>query len=136
MNPKSGKAGKPVPPAEPQSALEADTADTGEVAKLKAEQSRTQTGKYGSPTVKPYKPPETQQEKEQKRSWIEIKLVDEEDQPVPGEPYQITLPDGSVIEGTLNEEGCARVDGLDPGSCSVTFPNLDRTAWEPKSGGS
>ena len=51
----------------------------------------------------------------------------------PGEPYSITLPDGSTVaDGTLDEKGRARVDNIDPGTCKVTFPNLDEEAWQPK----
>ena len=115
-----------VAPTEPKQAEEADTADPGEVETVKAEQRKTQSGKYGSVAVKPYKPPQTNAEKQQKKSWIEIKLLDEENRPVPGEPYEIKLPDGSVVEGTLDGEGFARVDGIDPGSAEVKFPRLDQ----------
>ena len=99
--------------------------------KIKAEQLQTKSGKYGSTPVKPYKPPQTQEEHEKKKSWIEIELVDEEKNPVPGERFKITLPDGeTVAEGTLNEKGFARVDGIDPGTCKITFPELDQEAWE------
>ena len=43
---------------------------------------------------------------------------------------EITLPDGTVAQGTLDNNGFARVDGIDPGSCQITFPNLDTEAWE------
>jgi type VI secretion system secreted protein VgrG len=63
--------------------------------------------------------------------WIEIELVDEADQPVPGEKYEIAMPDQTVKKGTLDEKGWARVDGIkDPGQCKITFPNLDREAWD------
>ncbi|NTV37814.1 MAG: hypothetical protein HGA82_01245, partial [Anaerolineales bacterium] len=63
--------------------------------------------------------------------WIEIELVDEANQPVPGEKYEITMPDQTVKEGTLDEKGWARVDGIkDPGQCKITFPNLDKEAWD------
>jgi hypothetical protein len=131
MNPKSGKAGTPVDPAEPKSAEEADKADPGEVAETKANQQQTQTGKYGSEKVKPHKPPQTEEEKKQKTSWIEIEMVDEEDNPVPGEKYRITLPDGeTVAEGTLDDKGFARVEGIEPGTCKITFPELDKDTWE------
>jgi hypothetical protein len=130
MNPKSGKADTPVDPAEPKSAEEADKADPGEVEQTKAEQRKTQSGKYGSEKVKPYKPPQTEEEKEAKPSWIEIKLVDESGKPVPGEVYRVTLADGqTVAEGTLDEKGFARIDGIDPGTCKVTFPNQDKETW-------
>jgi hypothetical protein len=131
MNPKSGKAGTPVDPADPKAAKDADKADPGEVEQVKAEQQQTQTGKYGSEKVKPYKPPQTEEEKKQKTSWIEIEMMDEENQPVPGMAYRITLPDGeTVAEGTLDDKGFARVDGIEPGTCKITFPDLDKDAWE------
>jgi len=130
-SPKSGKAGTAVEPAAPKEAQDADKADPGEVEQIKAEQRKTETGKYGSVKVKPYKPPTTKEEKATKKSWIEIKLLDEDGQPVPGEPYSIKLPDGSVVDGTLDGNGFARVDGIDPGSAEVSFPELDEEGIKP-----
>ncbi len=135
MNKKSGTAGSPVSPADPDAAAEADQADPGEVEKIKAEQRKTQTGKYGKVKVKPYKPPgptDPEDEKEKKTSWIEIGMVYETNgDPVPGLSYEITLPDGeTVASGTLDEKGFARVEGFEPGSCKVSFPDLDKEAWE------
>jgi hypothetical protein len=60
-------------------------------------------------------------------------LTDEHGKVVPGEPYRLVLPDGQTLaEGTLDEKGFARVEGVDAGSCKVTFPNLDKSAWSPK----
>jgi type VI secretion system secreted protein VgrG len=73
------------------------------------------------------------EENKDKKHWIEIELLDEAGKPVAGEPYQVTLPDGTTVaDGTLDEKGWARVDNIDPGTCKVTFPNLDKEAWEPK----
>jgi len=66
----------------------------------------------------------------EKKSWIEIELVDDDGKPVPGEEYRVTLPDKTVTGGTLDEKGYAKIAGIDPGSCKVTFPNLDKEAWE------
>ena len=67
----------------------------------------------------------------EERSWIEIELVDEDDQPVTGERYRITLPDGTTVaQGTTGSDGVARVSGIDPGTCKITFPDLDKDAWE------
>jgi hypothetical protein len=132
-NPKSGKAGSPVLPTEPEEAMAADQADPGEVAKIKSEQYKTKTGKYGSVHTDPYKPPQTKKEKAEKPSWIEIELVDKKDKPVPGEAYRVTLPDGTTVAtGTLDEKGYARVDGIDPGTCKITFPKLEKQAWKPR----
>jgi type VI secretion system secreted protein VgrG len=120
-----------VPPMAPKAADEADNADPGEMAQIKKEQIETQKGKYGSTPMPPFKPAADDPQK--KPHWIAIKLVDTENKPVPGEQYKITLPDGQTIaEGTLDEKGYARVDGIDPGTCKVTFPNLDASVWQKK----
>ena len=126
-SPKSGKAGSAVSPAAPKDPHEADKADPGEMAKVKAEQKQSQTGKYGEPKEKPHK---KSNDDEEKKSWIEIELVDEEGNPVPGEAYKVTLPDGTVDSGTLDDKGLVRIDGIEPGTCKITFPNLDKDAWE------
>ena len=71
------------------------------------------------------------QQQSQNLTWIEIELIGEDDQPRPGERYRILLPDGSASEGTLDGSGMARVDNIDPGTCVVTFPDLDQGAWQP-----
>ncbi len=133
MNKKTGKRESELTPADPKAAEEADVADPGEVEKIKAEQRKTKTGKYGSEQIKPHKPPQTPEEKEKKTSWIEIELVDKKDKPVPGESYRVILPDGeTAAEGTLDNKGFARVEGIEPGTCRITFPNLEKQAWKPK----
>jgi len=129
-SPKDGQAGSAVAPTAPKAPHEADKADPGEMSKLKAEQRQQQKGKYGSTPVKSHKPPQNDEEKKKKTSWIEIELVGEDDKPIPGEAYRITLPDGTTGEGTLDDKGFARVDGIDSGNCQITFPNLDQEAWE------
>ena len=44
--------------------------------------------------------------------------------------YRVKLPGGEVKEGNLNSYGQAGFYELDPGSCKVTFPELDEEAWE------
>ena len=67
---------------------------------------------------------------ERGKSCIEIELVDEADQPVQGERYRIILPDGTVRKGTLDSKGKAHIEGISPGNCKITFPNLDKDVWE------
>jgi hypothetical protein len=65
-------------------------------------------------------------------SWIEFELLDDDGVPVAFEPYTVELPDGSAIEGTLDAVGRARVEGIDPGNCKISYPNQDKDSWEPK----
>ena len=130
-SPKNGKAGTAVAPVSPAEALDADVSNPGDVEKIKAEQRQARAGKYGSVPSVPHKPPTSDEEKALKKSWIEIELVDKNHKPVTGEPYRVTLPDGqTVAEGTLDEKGFARVVGVEPGSCKITFPKLEKQAWK------
>lgn len=70
-------------------------------------------------------------DKDKKKTWIEIALKDDKGHPVPGERYKIKLPDGSVLEGSLDGDGRARVDGIDPGTAQVSFPDRDANEWKP-----
>lgn len=63
------------------------------------------------------------------KTWIEIELVDSDGNPVPNEPYSIHLPDGTDQAGCTDSQGMARLDGIDPGNCSITFTALDKQAW-------
>lgn len=130
-SPKDGKAGTLVSPASPREAQKADVADPGEVEKTKAEQQQLGKGKYGQTPTKPFKPGNSPDSDEKpKAGWIEIVLEDEDGNPVAGEAYSVGLPDGTTATGTLDEKGFARVEGFDPGSCSISFPNLDESAWK------
>ena len=65
-----------------------------------------------------------------KKTWIEIRMVGEDNKPVPNVAYRILLPSGEKREGQLDGDGLARVDNIDPGTCVVTFPDLDMEAWQ------
>ena len=75
---------------------------------------------------------ESNQEEKQKDkdAWIEIILVGEDGKPIPNERYKITSPTGEIQEGRLNEHGQAGYYKIEPGNCKVTFPDLDKDAWE------
>jgi hypothetical protein len=63
-------------------------------------------------------------------TWIEIRLIDMEGNAVPGEPYCVIDPNQEKHEGKLDQTGRARIDGIPPGSCEITFPKRDREAWD------
>jgi hypothetical protein len=67
---------------------------------------------------------------EKRTSWIEIELVDEEGRPVARERYRVELPGGSIREGRLDVNGLARIDGIEPGTCKISFPDLDARKWQ------
>jgi type VI secretion system secreted protein VgrG len=63
-------------------------------------------------------------------TWVELELVDEAGQPVPGEPYEVELADGKIATGTTGADGVAHIGGIKPGTCKFRFPRLDKDAWE------
>ncbi len=63
-------------------------------------------------------------------TWIEIELVNEADQPVRGERYEIKQGEKLMKKGTLDANGRGRVADLDADSYQICFPDLDREAWE------
>jgi uncharacterized protein involved in type VI secretion and phage assembly len=129
-------SGPPVPPvtasaAAPQVAEDPTLADKADPGK----DTRYDGAPLPLPEVQPPaevpghefpkdKPPDT------KTSWIEIELVDDEDQPVAGERYEITTPDGKIKRGTTDTKGRAREEGIQPGQCQIRFPRLDAEAWQ------
>ncbi|HDP24291.1 MAG TPA: hypothetical protein ENN34_02500 [Deltaproteobacteria bacterium] len=120
MPKKSGTAGQAVKPAAPDEAMDAAVERAGTAFQSVAREA------------KPHRPPKDEEEAQQqgKTGWIEIELVGEDDKPIPGEKYRITLPDGCLAQGTLDEKGFARVEGFEPGTCTVSFPDIDQDAWE------
>lgn len=130
-SPKSIKSASAVAPAAPDAAQEATTADPGEVSQAQSEALQTQAGEFNPVKLPAHSntPPDDAEEAAE-LIWIEIELVGEDNKPIPGEPYEVTTPEGTLASGTLDEKGFARIDYIQPGSCKVTFPNLDKDAWK------
>lgn len=143
MKPKDGKAIAAVQPIDPEEVFEADEASPGKVAKVKAEQQQRQSGKYGLTPIVPFQgatgsqgtassanQAENSEQEEAPSAWLEIELVDEQDQPIAGEKYQVELPDGTIAKGTLDNKGYVKIAGFEPGNCQVSFPDIDTKTWE------
>jgi uncharacterized protein YjiS (DUF1127 family) len=64
------------------------------------------------------------------KTWVEVCLVDMEDNPVGNKHYLVRTPSGAIEEGYLDSNGRVRINNIDPGTCSITFPDLDMEAWE------
>ncbi len=65
-----------------------------------------------------------------KKTWVEVELLDFNCRPIKGAKVEITLPDGSTTKGVLSGEGTFKVNGIDAGTCSVTFPDIDGREWK------
>lgn len=64
------------------------------------------------------------------KTWIEIKLVDLDGDPVPDQKYKIDFADGTTRQNILNNAGDARYTGIEPGTCTVWFPDIDAREWD------
>jgi hypothetical protein len=60
---------------------------------------------------------------EKKPSWIGIELRRDTGEPAAGHRYEIDLPDGSRLSGQLDQRGKVRIEGIDPGKCTIRFPD-------------
>lgn len=126
----SGTAGSIVGPAGVKTPAIPGTGAVGEsvVAGAGAAAAAASAG-AGAAAAAPTHNPEDKKNKE-KTHWVEVELVDDAGQPLPGMAYEVKLPDGSVSTGTTDEKGVGRITNIDPGNCEITFPNLDQDAWE------
>lgn len=141
-SPKSGSAGSLVKPTAPTDAKDADDATAG--ATQSVSNSGSKTGSAGSvvtvgakgaassaAAAEPPPPQHKPADSPEKISWIELQLVYESNGlPVAGVSYEVTLPDGTTVAGgSTDEQGVGRVECIDPGSCQISFTELDKEAW-------
>jgi hypothetical protein len=64
-----------------------------------------------------------------KVTWVEVVMVDENEKPMSGIRYKLSITDGTMREGTLDSNGSVRINGIDPGTCELTFPDVDAREW-------
>jgi hypothetical protein len=60
------------------------------------------------------------------KTWVAIRLVDDEGNPIAGQQYRLLLPDGSPKEGKLDDSGEVWVENIDAGKCEVSFSQLEK----------
>ena len=56
------------------------------------------------------------------KDWVEIELTDPQGNPIAEHKYEIELPNGEVKKGTLDKNGKARLENIDPGKSKISFP--------------
>ena len=62
---------------------------------------------------------------------LEIELVDEDNAPQANVPYQLTLSNGEMVSGTLNDKGYAQHEGQQFKDAKITFTEIDASEWLP-----
>ncbi|MDW5416629.1 type VI secretion system tip protein TssI/VgrG [Iodobacter sp. CM08] len=68
---------------------------------------------------------------ENKDNWIELNYGYNDLEPVKGAPFKLKYPDGTEINGVLDEKGFARVQGVPLGSAQVKLGE-DNRKWNAK----
>ncbi len=113
----SGTAVGACPPTAPDAPDEADNDKPGKKMELLERSKKRKENKSSKddPT---------------KKSYIELEMLTEAGEPCAGERYLVVTSDGKKKNGSLNNKGFARINGIEPGNCKVTFPNLDKEAWK------
>jgi hypothetical protein len=84
-----------------------------------------------APPARQRKPPKDSESSDTRvKTWIAIRVLDEDGNPVPDVAYSVTLPDGSIMTGSLDDQGFARFDEIDPGQCQISFPEIHAKEWK------
>lgn len=63
--------------------------------------------------------------------FLELHLRDSDGAAVAFASFRVTAVDGSVRTGLLDGDGRVRLEGLPPGACRVSFPELHGDDWGP-----
>lgn len=67
---------------------------------------------------------------QQEHTWVAFRLLDLHGEPIPDIPYELTLGDGSAVQGATDGNGEARHEGIVQGGCVLAFPNLPERYWQ------
>jgi len=73
--------------------------------------------------ARPEPPPTPATKAAKPTTWVGVEVSFEDGTPYTGK-YEIKLPDGSKRSGVLTQDGSAYFDGIEPGDCEITFPDL------------
>jgi len=58
------------------------------------------------------------------KDYLEIELLDNDDNPIPNEEYILYLSNGEIRKGKLDGNGYKKEEEVLPGNCDVKFPNI------------
>lgn len=58
------------------------------------------------------------------KDWIEVELVDDNNDPIPEVEYEAVYPDGTTQSGKLDELGKTRFENVPPGDFKITYKDV------------
>jgi hypothetical protein len=62
--------------------------------------------------------------------WMVVRLVDANGDPVAGARVLVTPVNGQPQEYTLGDDGTVHVEGIDPLTTKISFPDYDASSWD------
>jgi Domain of unknown function (DUF4150) len=77
-------------------------------------------------------PKESEKQVGNKKDWIKLKVVDQDNHPVSGASYRVTTPEGKEVTGRLFRGGAITLRGIDKGSCTVEFKTTPAVTGQAK----
>ena len=87
----------------------------------------------GTETKAESRPVTTEKEavvEEKEKTWVEFALIDAIGKPVANARYRAVLPgEGAARSGVLDAQGKVTFHKIDPGTCTICFPDYDKEAW-------
>jgi OmpA family len=63
------------------------------------------------------------------RTWIEVRVVDDNNQPISNKRARLHLTDGRVLEKMLGDDGLMRAEEIPAGVCRFVLPVKARAEW-------
>ncbi len=117
-------SGKAVAVSIPKAPAEADTAKPGFVEANPGKMVKVR------PAEEPPPPAEPVAEKVE-TDWIEVRLLNQDQEPIRGCVLTFVLPNNQVVSGVTDTDGVSRIDRIKPGSCTVSLNDADRGIWKP-----
>lgn len=132
--PVPGSPGSLVAPTAPKTPDEAFKGELGGLEEAPgAREAPDEKWHFDTINASSYHTPASAAAEDAPAHWIEIAMKDDHGHPMAGEPFVVILPNGeTAATGTLDENGRARVEGLDPGQCKIRFPQRESDGWNPR----
>jgi hypothetical protein len=88
-----------------------------------------QTPEAGAET-QPAEAPKSSVAEQKQKTWVEFALIDAAGKPVANARYRAVIPgEAAPRTGILDAQGRVTFHKIDPGTCTISFPDYDREAW-------
>ncbi len=98
--------------------------ERGELALLPSQTGSDSGGGGGQPQAPPPPPPQKASAFGSEKTYFTCQLLDEDGSVMRDESYRLAVTDGSSRTGALDSDGSVYVPRIDPGDCTIAFPEI------------